>query len=235
MAKDLNRSTQDQLMAIYDKMSVDEYLSLFHADYDPVYSMLMNYQCAVMEVETKFNILNNRLSLQDEHNPIESIKSRVKSIDSIVRKLEKKKLPITIESVTENLQDVAGVRVICSFIDDIYKIEECFLAQEDITLINRKDYIKNPKPSGYRSLHLIIKTPIYTENGRKEMFVEIQMRTIAMDFWASLEHKLMYKKNIRPETVEELSKELKDCAETSAKLDERMMMIRDRITKDADS
>ena len=235
MAKDLNRSTQDQLMAIYDKMSVDEYLSLFHADYDPVYSMLMNYQCAVMEVETKFNILNNRLSLQDEHNPIESIKSRVKSIDSIVRKLEKKKLPITIESVKENLQDVAGVRVICSFIDDIYKIEECFLAQEDITLINRKDYIKNPKPSGYRSLHLIIKTPIYTENGRKEMFVEIQMRTIAMDFWASLEHKLMYKKNIRPETVEELSKELKDCAETSAKLDERMLKIRDRITKDSDS
>jgi putative GTP pyrophosphokinase len=211
-------------------MSVDEYLAQLHADYDPVYSMLMNYECAVMEVETKFNVLNNRLSLQGEHNPIESIKSRVKSLDSIIRKLEKRGLPITPESAEENLHDIAGVRVVCSFVDDIYKIEECFLAQGDVTLVTRKDYIREPKPGGYRSLHLIIKTPIYTENGKKEMFVEIQMRTIAMDFWASLDHKLMYKKDINPETAEELAKELEECAETSAKLDEKMLRIRDRIS-----
>ena len=227
-----NSQAQNELMQADNSMSVDEYLAQLHADYDPVYSLLMDYQCAVMEVETKFNVLNNRLSIQGEHNPIESIKSRVKSLDSIVRKLEKLKVPITIESVEENLQDVAGVRVVCSFVDDIYKIEEHFLAQEDVTLIKRKDYIKNPKPSGYRSLHLIIKTPIYTENGKKDMFVEVQMRTIAMDFWASLEHKLMYKKNINPGTAEQLAKELEGCAEASAKLDEKMLQIRDRILAD---
>ena len=230
---ELSLSAQDALMQTENSMSVDEYLAQLHADYDPVYSLLMNYQCAAMEVETKFNILNNRLSLQGEHNPIESIKSRVKSLDSIIRKLEKLNLPIAIESVEENLKDVAGVRVVCSFVDDIYRIEECFLAQEDVTLINRKDYIKNPKPSGYRSLHLIVKTPIYTENGKKDMYVEVQMRTIAMDFWASLEHKLRYKKNLNPATAEELAKELEACAEVSAKLDEQMLRIRDRIAGDA--
>lgn len=227
-----NPQSQNELMQADSSMSVDEYLAQLHADYDPVYSLLMNYQCAVMEVETKFNVLNSRLSIQGEHNPIESIKSRVKSLDSIIRKLEKNSLPITLESVEQNLQDVAGVRVVCSFTDDIYRIEKCFLAQEDVTLVNRKDYIQHPKPSGYRSLHLIIKTPIYTENGKKDMFVEVQMRTIAMDFWASLEHKLRYKKNLNPKTAETLLKELEECAEISAKLDEKMLQIRDRIAAD---
>ena len=212
--------------------SIDQYLEQFHTDFDPVYGMLTNYQCAVMEVETKFNILNNRLSIQGEHNPIESIKSRVKELDSIIRKLEKLNLPITIESVEENLKDVAGVRVICSFIDDIYRIEKYFLTQEDVTLVTRKDYIENPKPSGYRSLHLIVKTPISTENGKKDMFVEVQMRTIAMDFWASLEHKLRYKKNLNPQTAEKLAEELEACAEESARLDEKMARIRNRIMAD---
>ena len=218
-------------MHLEEHENIDQLLKQLHADYDPVYNMMMNYQCAVMEVETKFNILNNRLSLQGEHNPIESIKSRVKELESIIRKLEKRNLPIEIESVEENLKDVAGVRVVCSFIDDIYRIEECFLAQEDVTLIERKDYIKNPKPSGYRSLHLIVKTPIYTENGKKDMFVEVQMRTIAMDFWASLEHKLRYKKNLDPQIAEELAEELKACAEESARLDEKMLRIRERIAQ----
>lgn len=222
---------QNELMPAENSMSVNEMLAQLHADYDPVYSMLMDYQCAVMEVETKFNVLNNRLSLQGEHNPIESIKSRVKSLDSIILKLEKRNLPLEIQSVEENLKDVAGVRVVCSFVDDIYKIADAFLAQEDVTLVERKDYIKNPKPGGYRSLHLIVKTPIYTENGKKDMFVEVQMRTIAMDFWASLEHKLMYKKNIDPKTAEELAGELKECAEVSAKLDEKMLRIRERISE----
>jgi putative GTP pyrophosphokinase len=141
-------------------------------------------------------------------------------------------LPIELESIEGNIKDIAGVRVVCSFADDIYQIAENFLAQEDITLIERKDYIKNPKPSGYRSLHLIVKIPIYTENGKKDMFVEVQMRTIAMDFWASLEHKLRYKKNLNPQTAEQLAKELEACAEESAKLDEKMLRIRDRIAED---
>ena len=227
-----DHQVQNELMQAETSMSVDEYLAQLHADYDPVYSMLMDYQCAVMEVETKFNVLNNRLSIQGEHNPIESIKSRVKSLDSIIRKLEKKGLPIEIESVAENIRDVAGVRVVCSFVDDIYRMEECFLAQEDVTLIRRKDYIKNPKPSGYRSLHLLIKTPIYTENGKKDIYVEVQMRTIAMDFWASLEHKLRYKKNLSPETVKALEDELEECAKISAELDEKMLQIRNRIAED---
>jgi len=225
-------STQDLLIQAANRMNTDEYLELLHTTYDPVYSLLLNYQCAVMVIETKFNVLNNRLSLQAEHNPIESIKSRVKSLESIIRKLENRNLPLTLESVEENLQDVAGLRVICSFVDDIYKIEECLLAQEDVTLINRKDYIKEPKPNGYRSLHLIIKTPIYTENGKKEMFVEIQLRTIAMDFWASLEHKLMYKKNINPEIAEKLAEELAECAQISKDLDLKMLRIRDRIVSE---
>ena len=212
--------------------NIDQMLQQLHAEFDPVYAMLTNYQCAIMKVETQFNILNHRLSLKDEQNPIESIKSRVKSLDSIIRKLEKLGLPLTIESAEENLRDIAGVRVVCSFVDDIYRMEQNFLAQEDVTLIQRKDYISNPKPSGYRSLHLVVTTPINTENGKKDMFVEIQLRTIAMDFWASLEHKLRYKKNLNPRLAEELAEELKSCAEESAKLDEKMLRIRDRIAKD---
>jgi putative GTP pyrophosphokinase len=216
-----------------NEKTIDQYLEQFHTDFDPLYSMLLNYQCAMMAVETKFNILNERLSIKGENNPIEAIKSRVKSLDSILRKLQKYNWPLTIDSVEENLRDVAGVRIICSFVDDIYRIEKCFLEQEDVTLVTRKDYIKNPKPSGYRSLHLIVKTPVYTEKGRKDMLVEIQMRTIAMDFWASLEHKLRYKKNISPESTEQLARELEACAEESAKLDEKMLSIRNRLSEDA--
>lgn len=225
----VNAALSDPNVPLQADGNIDQMLQQLHADFDPVYNMLMNYQCAIMQVETKFNILNNRLSMQDEQNPIESIKSRVKSLDSIIRKLEKLGLPITIEAAEENLRDIAGVRVVCSFVDDIYRIEENFLAQEDITLVTRKDYISNPKPGGYRSLHLVVKTPIYTEIGKKDMFVEIQMRTIAMDFWASMEHKLRYKKNLDPRLAEELAEELKSCAEESAKLDEKMLRIRERI------
>ena len=225
----VNAALSDPNVPLQADGNIDQMLQQLHADFDPVYNMLMNYQCAIMQVETKFNILNNRLSIQGEHNPIESIKSRVKELDSIIRKLEKLGLPITIEAAEENLRDIAGVRVVCSFVDDIYRIEENFLAQEDITLVTRKNYISNPKPGGYRSLHLVVKTPIYTEIGKKDMFVEIQMRTIAMDFWASLEHKLRYKKNLDPRLAEELAEELKSCAEESAKLDEKMLRIRERI------
>ena len=141
-------------------------------------------------------------------------------------------LPGSERAARENLTDIAGVRVVCSFVEDIYKLAENFLAQDDITLLKRKDYIENPKPSGYRSLHLLVKTPIYTETGKKEMIVEVQMRTIAMDFWASLEHKLRYKKAIDPQVAAQLAQELETCAEESARLDEKMLRIRDRIKMD---
>ena len=148
---------------------------------------------------------------------------------AFLKKIRKKDIPITMEAIEENLKDIAGVRVICSFQDDIYALEESFLKQDDIELIERKDYIKNPKPSGYRSLHLIVQVPIFLQNTKKFVNVEVQFRTIAMDFWASLEHKMRYKKDIPESQVKFLQEELYDCAEQSAKLDERMQGIRDVI------
>lgn len=129
-----------------------------------------------------------------------------------MKKIRRKDIPLTLTAIEENIQDIAGVRVICSFPDDIYELAESFLKQDDITLIEKKDYIKNPKPSGYRSLHLIVKVPIFLQNTKKLVTVEVQLRTIAMDFWASLEHKMRYKKNIAPEQVKFLQEELSDCA-----------------------
>ena len=136
------------------------------------------------------------------------------------------------ESLEANIWDMAGVRVICSFPDDIYTLAECLLSQDDVTLIQKKDYIKHPKPSGYRSLHLIIEIPIFLEKEKRNMKVEVQLRTIAMDFWASLEHKLQYKKNIPPEQAERLAKELENCAQMSADLDMRMQTIRNEISRE---
>ena len=134
-------------------------------------------------------------------------------------------------AVEENLYDVAGIRVICPFINDIYCLADCLLQQDDVTLIEKKDYIKNPKENGYRSLHLIVETPIFLQDEKRLMKVEVQLRTIAMDFWASLEHRMRYKKNLNPELSEMLSTELKDCAETSARLDIRMGRVKDVIEK----
>ena len=196
------------------------------------FDLLMSYyECAIMEIETKFRVLNHELSLEYDNNPIESIKTRVKSYDSILKKIRRKNIPLNLQAIEENLKDIAGVRVICSFPDDIYKLAESFLKQDDITLIERKDYIKNPKPSGYRSLHLIVQVPIFLQNEKKMVNVEVQFRTIAMDFWASLDHKMRYKKELSDEEVEILQEELYDCAEQSAALDERMQRIRDRITQ----
>jgi len=217
------------------KEALEKFLSILHVELDPVATMMADYRCAALEVETKFKVLNTRLSMKDEANPIESIKTRIKSLDSILLKMEKLGLKPTLESVQKNIFDIAGVRVVCSFIDDIYTIEKYFLNQEDVKLITRKDYIENPKESGYRSLHLIIQTPIYTENGKKDMYVEVQLRTIAMDFWASLEHKLRYKKNIDPALLRELSEELESCAEESTKLDRRMLAVRKKISEASES
>lgn len=209
----------------------DEFLNFMQQNKKPFDLLMSYYECAIMEIETKFRVLNHELSLEYDNNPIESIKTRVKSYDSILKKIRRKNIPLNLQAIEENLKDIAGVRVICSFPDDIYKLAESFLKQDDITLIERKDYIKNPKPSGYRSLHLIVQVAIFLQNEKKMVNVEVQFRTIAMDFWASLDHKMRYKKELSDEEVEILQEELYDCAKQSAALDERMQRIRDRITQ----
>lgn len=209
----------------------NEFLNFMQQNKKPFDLLMSYYECAIMEIETKFRVLNHELSLEYDNNPIESIKTRVKSYDSILKKIRRKNIPLNLQAIEENLKDIAGVRVICSFPDDIYKLAESFLKQDDITLIERKDYIKNPKPSGYRSLHLIVQVPIFLQNEKKMVNVEVQFRTIAMDFWASLDHKMRYKKELSDEEVEILQEELYDCAEQSAALDERMQRIRDQITQ----
>ena len=169
----------------------NEFLNFMQQNKKPFDLLMSYYECAIMEIETKFRVLNHELSLEYDNNPIESIKTRVKSYDSILKKIRRKNIPLNLQAIEENLKDIAGVRVICSFPDDIYKLAESFLKQDDITLIERKDYIKNPKPSGYRSLHLIVQVPIFLQNEKKMVNVEVQFRTIAMDFWASLDHKKM--------------------------------------------
>ena len=189
--------------------------------------LMMQYRCALMEVETKLNVLNAEFTMKNNRNPFESIKSRIKTPKSILEKLQRKGFEISVKGIEENLADVTGIRVICSFPDDIYATAKMLTDQDDIRVIQVKDYIINPKSNGYRSLHLILEVPIFLSNEKKNMKVEVQFRTIAMDFWASLEHKLKYKKNI--ENAEEISKELQRCAEASSQLDLRMQALRDRI------
>lgn len=195
----------------------------------PYNELMMRYNCAMLEIKTKLDVLNNQLSLEDDSNPFESINCRIKSPKSIIEKLKRRGFPLTVESIEENLNDVAGIRVICSFPEDIYKLSERLCSQDDIKLIEKKDYIKNPKENGYRSLHLILEVPIFLLNEKKYMRVEVQFRTIAMDFWASLEHKVKYKKEIAKKSDVEISKELKICADEIAKLDLRMQDIRRKI------
>lgn len=192
------------------------------------YNKLMAYyRCAIMEVETKFNVLNEEFSLRYDRNPINGIKSRLKRLDSIKEKLERRDLPFTFDTIEEHIHDVAGVRVVCSFVDDVYLLADALLKQDDITLLEKKDYIANPKPNGYRSLHLIVTVPIFLEHEKRFMQVEIQLRTIAMDFWASLEHQLRYKKDFN--FTEHMAKELQDCADLSAQLDARMDSLREHV------
>ena len=189
--------------------------------------VLMMYGCAVREVRTKLEVLNDELSVRYNRNPIEFIKTRIKKPLSIVNKMKKRGLEISIDSMMENLNDVAGVRVICCFIDDIYDVARWLASQDDIRLLQVKDYIKNPKPNGYRSLHLIVEIPVFFSKGKQLMRVEVQIRTIAMDFWACLDHLLRYKKDV-PDSGK-IMEELKECADVIAETDSRMQKIREKI------
>ena len=204
----------------------------------PFRELMMLYECAMREVSTKFEVLNAEFSVRYNHNPLEAIKTRLKTPLSIAEKLQRNGKPLSVDSIRENLFDVAGVRIICSFPEDIYSLSDMFLRQDDVKLLKRKDYIADPKENGYRSLHLIIEIPGFFSNQKENMReevpifltertlripVEVQFRTIAMDFWATLEHKTRYKQNIKDEPF--IAAELKTCADQIAKLDIRMQEI----------
>ena len=192
----------------------------------PFRELMSYYRCALMEVETKFRVLNEELSLEGEANPIDAIESRLKSPESIIEKVDRKGIDFSVEAIEEHIDDIAGIRVICSFESDVYLIAEALLRQTDVQLIERIDYIANPKPSGYRSLHLVIAIPIFLYDEKKIMKVEVQLRTMAMDMWASLEHKLAYKKEQSAE-ADRMHANLLECAELSARIDKLMTEKRD--------
>ncbi len=194
---------------------------------DQFESLMIKYRAAVREVTTKLEVLNDELSSFAERNPIEGIQSRIKRPYSIAKKLKARGLPVAVESIQKNLNDVAGIRVICPFIRDIYDVADMLLSQEDVLLIEKKDYIEKPKDNGYRSLHLIVEIPIFLSKGKENMRVEIQIRTVAMDFWASLEHQIRYKKGL--EEGQKISEGLKECADTIARTDLRMQELREMI------
>ena len=185
--------------------------------------MMQLYSAAVREVRTKVEILDEEFRTRYAHNPIHHIDSRLKSPQSMMKKLARKGLPQTLEAAEANLNDIAGVRIICNYLDDIYRIADLLQRQRDVEFVHRRDYIENPKESGYRSLHLVIRIPVFLSSHTELVPVEIQIRTIAMDFWASLEHQLRYKSN--HETTQQLRRRLQHCAEASAALDREMQDI----------
>ena len=185
--------------------------------------MMQLYSAAVREVRTKVEILDEEFRTRYAHNPIHHIDSRLKSPQSMMKKLARKGLPQTLEAAEANLNDIAGVRIICNYLEDIYRIADLLQRQRDVEFVHRRDYIENPKESGYRSLHLVIRIPVVLSSHTELVPVEVQIRTIAMDFWASLEHQLRYKSN--HETTQQLRRRLQHCAEASAALDREMQDI----------
>lgn len=196
----------------------------------PFMKLMMQYQCAMLEIQTKFQVLDAELSLHSDQNPIESISCRLKKPTSIIEKLKRKGLEVKVENIEKHLHDVAGIRVICSFLKDVYLLADKICSQDDIRLIETKDYIKHPKPNGYRSLHLILEVPVFFSNETKAMQVEVQLRTIAMDMWASIEHKIRYKKELKNSACL-IEKELCLCAEELHSVDLRMQHIGEQIER----
>lgn len=190
-------------------------------------SVMFLYDSALKEINTKIEILNNEFVHIYNYNPIEHIKSRLKTPDSIVKKLKRYGFEVTIDNMVEKLSDIAGIRIICSFTSDIYQIAEMITKQSDVTVLYVKDYIKNPKPNGYKSYHMVVTIPIYLTDGPVDTKVEIQIRTIAMDFWASLEHKIYYK--FEGDAPEYISRDLRECAEMVSTLDEKMLSLNEAI------
>ena len=193
--------------------------------------VILVYNAALKQINTKLEILNDEFQHVHQYNPIEHIKSRIKTSESIVKKLRRHGYESTIENMVKYVNDIAGIRVICSFTSDIYRIAEMIRLQNDIHVIAVKDYIRLPKASGYKSYHMLVTVPVFLSDRTVDVKVEIQIRTVAMDFWASLEHKLRYKKNIPAEQEKLIQEELYDCSIQSAEQDKRMQDIRNMIIK----
>lgn len=219
-----NNELEQSIVQVPDLVQIPEELHEMAQNFQEV---MMMYTCAIREVKTKLEVLNDELTVKNRRNPIEMIKSRVKKPQSIIEKLKRRNLPLTLKSIVKNLDDVAGIRVICSFLDDIYEVADMLTRQDDVTVIAIKDYIKKPKNNGYRSYHMIIEIPVFFSEKKQPMRVEVQIRTIAMDFWASLDHQLKYKKEfINSQDVE---RKLKECADVIAGTDKQMLNIRKSI------
>jgi len=193
--------------------------------------LMMMYKCAIKEIKTKFEVLDTEFKIRYQRNPINFINTRLKRPTSIIEKMRRKNIPFTLDNIENYIHDVAGVRVICSYVDDIYSIAKALIQQDDIKLIKQKDYIANPKPNGYRSLHLIVSVPVYFAEQKKDVKVEVQIRTIAMDSWACLEHQLRYKQ--RTAKGEEIAEQLKECADLIAEIDSRMLDLRKKIDENS--
>lgn len=185
------------------------------------------YKAAMKEVSTKLEVLDDEFNINYSHNPIHHLECRIKEIKSILKKMQRYSVPHTLESAQKHIQDIAGIRVICNFINDIYLVEKLLTKQSDITVIKRKDYIEQPKENGYRSLHLVVKVPVFLSDKTENVPVEIQLRTIAMDYWASLEHMLQYKS--KNDDMKKYAATLLDCADTLAETEKTMQFIREHI------
>lgn len=188
---------------------------------------MMMYRFGIDEMMTKINILKDEFTMVHDYNPIEHINSRLKSPDSIVNKARRCNIPMNLDDFRQNLFDIAGIRISCSFISDAYNLRDMLLGQQDLTVLEVRDYISNPKPNGYRSLHLIVQVPVFLSDRTEPVAVEVQLRTVAMDFWASLEHKIYYKYD--KDVPESILKDIKFAAEVAAMLDEKMELLHEEV------
>lgn len=202
---------------------------VFNEDVESWETLMFLYKSALKEVTTKLEILNDEFIHIHKYNPIEYIKSRIKTPESIVKKLKRYGLSVNVDNMIQQINDIAGVRIICSFTSDIYKIAEMIGKQNDLTVISVKDYIRNPKPSGYKSFHMLVSVPIFIGEKVVDTKVEIQIRTIGMDFWASLEHKIYYK--FEGNAPAHISRELRDCATIVSMMDAKMLQLNEEIIK----
>lgn len=222
----LDYTVFEQLIPFYEDLDTEQFEVILKSSY-PYQRMMSEYECALLEVETKLKVLNLEFSTRKESNPIESIKSRIKTPTSFINKLKRRNIQLSKVDIENNIFDIAGVRVICHFVDDVYRIIDSLKKQFDLKIFDEKDYIKNPKPNGYRSYHLIVEVPVFLYEQMIYRKVEIQFRTIGMDFWATIEHKIRYKKDI--DNTKEIQDVLFECAKLSAKLDDRMGEVRNMI------
>lgn len=212
--RDIRLALEEEMVPRYMEPIIDQL---------PEFILMRNtYNCAIREISTKLDNLDDEFKVRYDYNPIHHMESRLKSPKSLFEKMQRRGLDISLDLVSE-ITDVAGVRVICNYIDDVYEVAELLLRQDDIRLVRRTDYIKNPKPSGYRSLHLVVEVPVFLSDRTEYVPVEIQLRTIAMDTWASLEHELKYKR--QGGMTEEISRELIACADAMAEVDRTMEHI----------